>query len=119
LGTKSYQTVRQRTVMRPGEPTHFVWYVDPFGSQAAMQQAGLKPKKNKGGGQVMRREGFAAVKAIGGCFGFASREADFVVRMTIYAPDPSKYFGSFRMASFMPSDNLVAPAWVPGDISSC
>lgn len=117
--SRSYQSIRQRTVMRPGEPTHFVWYVDPFGSQAIMRQTGLKKKQTKGGGEVMRREGFAAVKAVGGCFGFCSREADFVVRMSVYAPNPAGYFGSFRMLSFMPSDNLLPPAWVPGDISSC
>jgi hypothetical protein len=41
--------------------------------------------------------------------------------MTIYAPEPSKYFGSFRMLAFQQTDksDLTPPAWVPGELNSC
>jgi hypothetical protein len=120
-GNPSYQVIRQRTRMRDGEPTHFVWYVEPFGSDTATRRpwpAGKK-KKTKDRPELLRSEGFAALKGIGGSFGFAANDADFIVRMSIYAPEPSKYFGSFRMLAFQPSDSLTPPPWVPGDLSSC
>ena len=57
------------------------------------------------------------MKGMGGSFAFAAGECDFLVRMTIYAPEPEKYFGSFRMLAFLGTNALVPPAWVPGDIS--
>jgi hypothetical protein len=120
-GNPTYQVVRQRTRMRPGEPTHFVWYVEPLGTDSATRRPVTPGKKKRGKdiSQLLRSEGFGAMKGIGGSFGFASGDADFLLRMTIYAPEPSKYFGSFRMLAFQPSDSLTPPAWVPGDLSSC
>jgi hypothetical protein len=120
-GKHTYQVVRQRTTMRPGEPTHFVWYVEPLGSDIATRQAAgvTKKKKGKDPGELLRSEGFGAMKGIGGSFAFAAGDADFIVRMTIYAPEPEKYFGSFRMFAFQGAENLLPPTWVPGNISCC
>ncbi len=121
-GNTAYQVVRTRTKMRPGEPTHFVWFVEPLGTDVATRQPpapGKKKRPRKEGGELLRSEGFAAMKGIGGSFAFASGECDFIVRMTVYAPEPDKYFGSFRMLAFLGTDDLVPPAWVPGEISKC
>lgn len=121
-GKKAYQVVRTRTAMRPGEPTHFQWFVEPLGTSFATQKPpvpGKKKRPRKEGGELLRSEGFAAMKGIGGSFAFASGETDFIVRMTIYAPEPNKYFGSFRMLAFLGAESLLPPAWVPGNISKC
>jgi hypothetical protein len=120
-GKQSYQVVRSRTVMRPGEPTHFVWYVEPLGTHLATRKPDPpnKKKKVRQPGDVLRTEGFGAMKGIGGSFAFAAGNADFIVRMTIYAPEPEKYFGSFRMLAFKGAENLLPPEWVPGNLSSC
>ena len=44
-GNKAYQVVRTRTAMRPGEPTHFIWYVEPLATDLAMQQPPVPGKK--------------------------------------------------------------------------
>jgi hypothetical protein len=124
-GKPSYQIVRSRTQMRPGEPTHFAWYVEPLMSDAAQRRPAAPNAKRKKPNQdiagLLRREGFGAMKGIGGSFAFAAGDADFLLRMTIYAPEPSKYFGSFRMLAFQQTDksNLTPPAWVPGELNSC
>lgn len=118
-GNNTYQIVRNRTRMRDGEPLHFAWYMEPLANYKATTPPAPPSKKQKGkkGGDLMLSEGFGAMKGIGGALGFAAKDADFILRMTIYAPEPSKYFGSFRMLSFQGTENLVAPSWVPSNVS--
>ena len=100
--------------MRDGEPTHFVWYVEPFGSDTATRRPWPegKKKKTETDPELLRSEGFAALKGSADRLASAPTTPTYS-RMSIYAPEPSKYFGSFRMLAFQPSDSLTPPPWVP------
>ena len=104
------------------------WYVDPLGFARAVQAANPPREKRKGPDYVaiLGRQGFDAVKAVGGVIVLDDGLHDLRHHTLIHAPPlegrkafaPDRYKLAARMLQFPNTARLDPPTWVPRDVSS-
>lgn len=103
------------------------WFVDPLGLARAVQAANPPREKRKGPDYVaiLGRQGFDAVKGVGGVIQFAAGAHDVCHRTLVHAPPiegraafaPDRYRLAARMLQFPNASGLAPAAWVPRDVS--
>lgn len=103
------------------------WYVDPLGLARAVQAANPPREKRKGPDYVaiLGRQGFDAVKGVGGTIVFDDGGHDIRHRTLIHAPPlegrkpfaPDRFALAARMLQFPNAARLAPPTWVPRDVS--
>jgi hypothetical protein len=114
-GAREYQWILARTAREPVKPAHLVWYLNPFGLIDATRAPLPESKKKRDRIEMMREEGFTAVRAVGGQIWFHEGAFDVLHRTAIYAPGP--YKGAMRMIA--PVNGRAAPPepWVPANVT--
>jgi hypothetical protein len=142
-GHEPYRNVLARTAFPDGKPAHLTWYFDPFAFADAERlekreraRASDPVEVLRTGGlfalieterlaraepakrdvlELLKAEGFAGVKAVGGRVRLGDGPFDLLHRAAVYAPGP--FEGAARMLDF-PADKFPgAPDWVPADVS--
>ena len=103
------------------------WFVDPLALARAVQAANPPREKRKGPDYVaiLGRQGFDAVKGIGGVVVFDDGGHDVRHRTLVHAPPlagrepfaPNRYERAARMLQFPNAARLEPPTWVPRDVS--
>ena len=125
----SYKAVADRCADKvPAAAAPIRWYVDPLGFARALQAANPPREKRKGPDYVaiLGRQGFDAVKAVGGVVVLDDGLHELRHHTLIHAPplDGRKPFASdryklaARMLQFPNTARLDPPTWVPRDVSS-
>ena len=104
------------------------WYADPLGFARAFQAANLPREKRKGPDYVaiLGRQGFDAVRAIGGVIVLDDGLHELRHHTLVHAPPlegrkpfaPDRYKLAARMLQFPNTAGLEPPTWVPRDVSS-
>jgi hypothetical protein len=104
------------------------WYIDPFVYAAAYREANPPREKRKGPDYlaILGRQGFDAVKAMGGRFAFRVGPYELQHQTMIYAPplpgrdpaSPDRYDLAARMLRFPDAAEIEPPSWVPQSVSS-
>jgi hypothetical protein len=113
-GHAAYKNVLDRTTFPDGQATHVTWYLDPFGLDGAVRVIEEKQKK-RDTMEIMRLEGFDAVKALGGRVRLEDGPYDLVHRTAVYAPGP--FQKAARLLEFPAGAPTAPPAWVPADVA--
>ncbi len=119
---KAFQAVMTRCQADAGkEPPEARWWIQPLGylevAQAARAERTDKPKRRKRSMiDVLKKQGFGGVQAIGGYLDFAVDKSDIVHRTVIYAPKP--FEGAMRMLSFPNRKEFAPPPWAPRDVAA-
>lgn len=119
----AYQAIMARCTKAAGAVTsHAKWFVEPFGYVDVIRAAnGGKRRRGKDLAAILTRQGFAAVKGIGGLVSMANGEADIVHNTFVYAPKPTegdRLQLAARMLDF-PNSPALAPAdWIPQSVGS-
>ena len=124
-----FQSVADRSLEGlPEQAATLRWYVDPF-TFAASYKAAYPPQDRRKGPdyvEILGRQGFDAVKSIGGTVIFDDGPRDMRHQTIVYAPplpgrdpaSPDRYDLAARMLRFPDTDAIEPPAWVPADASS-
>jgi hypothetical protein len=124
-----FQSVAARSLEGlPERAATLRWYVDPF-TFAASYKAAYPPQDRRKGPdyvEILGRQGFDAVKSIGGTVIFDDGPRDMRHQTIVYAPplpgrdpaSPDRYDLAARMLRFPDTDAIEPPAWVPADASS-
>ncbi len=124
-----FQSVADRSLEgMPKQAAKLRWYVDPF-TFAVSYKAAYPPQDRRKGPdyvEILGRQGFDAVKSIGGTVIFADGPRDMRHQTIVYAPplpgrdpaSPDRYDLAARMLRFPDTDAIEPPAWVPADASS-
>ena len=104
------------------------WFVDPFALAAAYKAANPPRERRKGPDyvEILARQGFDAVKAIGGTFLFDDGPRELRHQTVVYAPplpgrEPDavdRYDLAARMLRFPAAEQIEPPSWVPAGSSS-
>ena len=104
------------------------WFVDPLGFARAVQAANPPREKRKGPDYVaiLGRQGFDAVKAVGGVIVLDDGLHDLRHHTLVHAPPlegrkafaADRYKLAARMLQFPNTARLEPPSWVPRDVSS-
>jgi len=124
-----FQSVADRSLEGlPKQAATLRWYVDPFTFAASYKAANPPQDRRKGPDyvEILGRQGFDAVKSIGGTIIFADGSRDMRHQTIVYAPplpgrdpaSPDRYDLAARMLRFPDTDAIEPPAWVPADASS-
>ncbi len=125
----SFQAVASRCEDQvPAHAAPLRWFVDPLGFAKALQAANPPREKRKGPDYVaiLGRQGFDAVKALGGIIVFDDGIHELRHHTLIYAPPvegrkpfaADRYKLAARMLQFPNTARLDPPTWVPRDVSS-
>jgi hypothetical protein len=103
------------------------WFVDPLPFAKAYRETNPPREKRKGPDyvEILGRQGFDAVRGIGGVVVFGDRGHALRHATMIWAPplsgrdpqSPESYDLAARMLRFPNADRLVAPDWVPRDVT--
>ena len=104
------------------------WFVDPFTFAAAYKATHPLRERRKGPDyvEILGRQGFDAVKSLGGTMVFDDGPRELRHQTIVYAPplpgrDPAsvnRFDLAARMLRFPDTDMIEPPAWVPADASS-
>jgi hypothetical protein len=91
------------------------WFLDPLGNWSAARALTAHKVKGQDWLKLLRQEGFAALRGLGGAAHIDGKTGELLVRGYVHAPGP--YRGSMRMLTFgrRPADE--PPPWVPRDAS--
>ena len=113
--------------LRP-EISKLRWYISPFEFAAAYKSAHPTKKRQKGPDyiEILGRQGFDAIKALGGAVMFDDGPFQMRHQTIVYAPplpgrDPlsvDRYDLAARMLRFPESDDIQPFDWVPAGVSS-
>ena len=125
----SYKAVAERCGDKvPADSAPIRWYVDPLGFARALQAANPPREKRKGPDYVaiLGRQGFDAVKALGGIVVLDDGLHDLRHHTLIHAPPlegrkpfaADRYKLAARMLQFPNTARLEPPTWVPGGVSN-
>jgi len=106
---------------------HIRWFLEPFGYAECMRIVDPpkeipKPDLLK----ALRKQGFAAIRGLGGHVTFATERHELAHRTMIYAPPApqqdskggDKYTLAARMLDFPNSENLSVQSWIPRDLAT-
>jgi hypothetical protein len=104
------------------------WFVDPFVFASAYKAANPPRESRKGPDyvEILARQGFDAVKSIGGSIIFGAGTHEMRHQTVVYAPplpdrDPEsfdRYDLAARMLRFPNAEQIEPPTWVPAGSSS-
>ena len=125
----SYRAVSDRCADKVSSASAPIrWFVDPLGFARAVQAANPPREKRKGPDYVaiLGRQGFDAVKAVGGVIVLDDGLHDLRHHTLVHAPPlegrkafaADRYKLAARMLQFPNTARLEPPSWVPRDVSS-
>lgn len=96
------------------------WFVEPFGYAEVLEAADpdreAKRRKGKSQLEVLKGQGFTAIRGIGGFVDFAIDGYEVLHRTSIYAPPP--YEKSAKMLAFFNRKDFTPQPWVPRDVAT-
>ena len=99
-------------------PPHVRWYVEPFGYAELLKAANVSnTRRKKDMLQKLRKQGFAAIRGVGGHINLAAHPSDVLHRTFILA-SPNSLEKAARMLSFPTGNHQPAPAWVPRELAT-
>jgi len=122
----AFQTVMNRCKAQLVEPAsqaaepvpQIRWFVEPLGYIEAVRAATPEDRRRKGKTMldVVKNQGFTAIRGVGGFVDFAVAHYELVHRTAVCAPGP--YEKSMKMLVF-PNHTEFAPlAWIPRDVAT-
>jgi hypothetical protein len=125
----SFQVVAERCRgAAPAAAAPVRWFVDPLAFARAYQTSNPPREKRKGPDYVaiLGRQGFDAVKGVGGLVVFGDGPHSLRHHTMIHAPalpgrdpdSPERFDLAARMLRFVNATAIVPPAWVPRDVAS-
>jgi hypothetical protein len=116
---KPYSWVMEKSQPKQGQAHVARWFFDIMARVETQMIFDPSLRKAKGDNflEVLRKQGFDAVKGAGGTASFSEAGVDIIVRAAAYAP--GQYRGSMRMAKFLNTTPLTPSLWVPDDVFSC
>jgi hypothetical protein len=104
------------------------WFVEPFGYvEASRAINGGRRKRGRDPLKILAKQGFDAVKGLGGNVFFSTGSEEILHRTFIYAPavvrkpedkNQDKYDLAMRMLDFKNSEETAPPGWVPADAAT-
>lgn len=127
---EAFKAVLARAAQGRGPDTYdFEWFVEPFGyAEVLRSQQGGRKKRGTDMLQLLRNQGFDAVKGLGGYVNFMvandSDQLEMVHSSFVYAPqDPQAENGErfrlgARVLNFPNDPNFQPHNWVPDDIAT-
>ncbi|MBA2115751.1 hypothetical protein HOV93_29360 [Planctomycetes bacterium FF15] len=127
---EAFKAVLARAEEGRGPETYdFEWFVEPFGyAEVIRSQQGGRKKRGTDMLQLLRNQGFDAVKGLGGYVNFMVSDDDDQLEMVhssfVYAPqDPQAEAGErfklgARILNFPNDKNYQPYDWVPGEIAT-
>ena len=119
----AYQAVQTACDSSARQQTHFSWFVDPFRYVSVIRASQGHPAiQGVDLLKVFGRQGFDAIKGIGGRVSVATGDHEVLHQTYIYAPpvetaNGEKYRLAARMLDFPNHGELVPQQWVPGNAS--
>jgi hypothetical protein len=116
-----FQAVMKRCAADGDKPaTHQIrWFIYPLGYAEAARAVNLKEKVRRRGKtvvEVIRNQGFGAIKGVGGFLDVAADGFEVLHRTAVYAPPP--YEKSMKMLVFPNAADFTPQPWVPRDVAS-
>lgn len=93
------------------------WFIEPLGMFEAIRR--IRPPTDPEGTdllKVMKNQGFAAIRGIGGFINFCTGDYDLLHRTAVFAPPP--YEKAMRMLVFPNTGELGPQNWVPPDVAT-
>lgn len=114
-----FQAVMRRLAADPGlsGAPQLRWFVHPL-RYAEVNEALTPPEKRRKGKSLavlMRNQGVAAIRGVGGVADFAAEGFELVHRTAIDAPPP--YENAMQMAVFPVGTDFTPQPWVPRDVA--
>lgn len=100
------------------------WFIEPFGftyAVRAMQPQRQRPARRRDVAEILQRQGFDAIKGIGGYVNLHSdRGIELLHRTAVYAPADGEASSdvALRLLQFPTGGDLLPPAWVPHDVAT-
>jgi hypothetical protein len=97
------------------------WFIDPLGYVAVMRAATPEKHRRKGKSvlELLRNQGFGAIRGVGGYVDFhVTEEYQLVHRSAVYAPRRDKYEKSMKMLDFPNGPEFAPQRWVPRDVAT-
>ncbi len=101
-----------------------VWFIEPFGLVETLRLTSPKRRRGTDMLKILARQGFTAIKGVGGFVNFSAGRYEFLHRTAIYAPPIAggakgeKYELAARLLDFPNSKLADPPAWVPREIAT-
>jgi hypothetical protein len=114
-----YQMVMKRCAADPPQHVPSIrWYIYPLGFVEAVRAATPEEKRPKGKTivEIMRNQGYAAFKAVGGYVDVSADGYQILHRTAVYAPPP--YTESMKMFVFPNGKDFVPQPWVGRDVAT-
>ena len=106
---------------------HLRWFVDPFGymklaEAIAAEERAIK-KRRDDIGEILEKQGFDAIRGLGGMISFSNGERDAIYRMFVYAPEREGAVAQERARGILDFKNkwnhqLTPEPWVFDESSS-
>jgi hypothetical protein len=117
----AYQEVMKRCAADAGGNAPLVrWFISPLGYAEAIRAVtpAEKRRKDKTIIEIMRNQGFAAIRGVGGHLDLATDGFQATYRLAVYAPGP--YVNAMQMLKLpnKTADAFLPQPWVPGDIAT-
>lgn len=124
-GLKTFRGIRERvrTNTDGTDDSDIRWYVEPFGLSDAVRNSIQPGERSKHYANYLKRQGFSAIKGMGGTLVFSRDSFDVLHRTFIYAPNQSESQAEggerFELAaralalSNVPASRLAPPKWIP------
>ena len=111
----------------PGEAAPIRWFVEPLAFAKAYRESNPPVEKRKGPDyvEILGRQGFDAIKGLGGIVVFGAGGHAVRHATMVWAPPlpgrtplaPDSFDLAARMLQFPNADRLVPPDWVPRDVT--
>ena len=114
-----YRMVMKRCAAdAPGHVPSIRWYIYPLGYAEATRAATPPEKRRKGKTiiEIMRNQGYAAFKRVGGYVDVSADGYQIVHRTAVFAPPP--YKESMKMFVFPNGKDFTPQAWVGRDVAT-
>lgn len=94
------------------------WFVHPVGLAEATRVATPEQDRRKGKSvvELLKNQGFEAVRGMGGYVDFDAEGFDLIHRTFVYAPPP--YKASMKIFVLPDKDDHAPPSWVPRDVAT-
>lgn len=117
-----FKSVMGRCERDPGgAKAQIRWFIDPLGYAGAVRAATPEKHRRKGKSvvEILRNQGFGAVRGVGGHVDFhVSDKYQLVHRTAVYAPRRDQYEKSMRMLVFPNETQFDPQRWVPDDVAT-
>ncbi|NIL97505.1 MAG: hypothetical protein GTO53_07775 [Planctomycetales bacterium] len=97
----------------PHGPAHLQWFLDPFASEALLSRS--RGDDERDSWQWARKQGFTAIRGMGGAIRFEGKKFDTLHRIAVYAPGPFDLAAG--MLHFPNVGQLELPGWLPANVA--